>query len=447
MSKDTLAVVGGGFTGLWTALLAKQRDPNRPVTLFEAGRVGQGASGASAGLVDPCPTYSWTHGQRLWPDEIDQIGRLAASNLAGLIQDLARHDIDCRMRLPGRLLLATQPHQVPWLLQAAAVWHGHPSARLLDRHDTRSATGTGHYVAALHERPGVGSLDPVALVAGLRAACLSAGVRVIEHRPVVGLDGNGSGVELVARFDPGMVGRLPFDQVALATGAARSLLPAVRKRVLPAFAYWIESRPLTRSQVARLGWFNGCDTFSECGYRFHYGRIVRGAGGSVRLLWGGRDAVVHLASERRVARHPAWSQRQRTFNRLLADFRVAFPALADLRFQRGHGAAVDLCAWHHPFYGTRFDGRVAFAAGFSGVGIVPSRFAAQVMLDLLAEPGHGLTELTALRMVRELPRAMPPEPARWLAAQVTRAAAGHADASGGHRGPWLRLLDRAGFGY
>jgi hypothetical protein len=94
--------------------------------------------------------------------------------------------------------------------------------------------------------------------------------------------------------------------------------------------------------------------------------------------------------------------------------------------------------------GTRYSGRLAWAVGYTGLGVGASRFGARVALDLLS--GRP-TERTRLTLVRRAPFPFPPEPLRWAAVAATRRALARADAHGGRRGPWLRLLDRFGIGF
>ena len=105
---------------------------------------------------------------------------------------------------------------------------------------------------------------------------------------------------------------------------------------------------------------------------------------------------------------------------------------------------IDTCTRFAAFYGTAYDGRVAYTQGFTGLGVAATRFAADVMLDLLA--GED-TERTRLRMVRERPVPFPPEPVRFTGVQLTRWSMARADVNGGRPNLWLRGLDRLGLGF
>ncbi len=105
---------------------------------------------------------------------------------------------------------------------------------------------------------------------------------------------------------------------------------------------------------------------------------------------------------------------------------------------------IDTCTRFTAFFGTAYDGRVAYALGYTGLGVAATRFGADVALDLLA--GEE-TERTRLRMVRERPLPFPPEPLRYAGVQLTRWSLARADANAGRRNLWLRTLDRAGLGF
>ncbi len=141
----------------------------------------------------------------------------------------------------------------------------------------------------------------------------------------------------------------------------------------------------------------------------------------------------------------ARDQRPETFARLAADFFGTFPQLSgEVRFTHAWGGVIDTCSRFCAFYGTAYGGRLAYAAGYTGMGVGASRFGANVILDLLS---GEQTERTALSMVRAKPLPFPPEPVRSAVIQLTRASLARADGNGGRRDVWLRVLDRLGLGF
>jgi glycine/D-amino acid oxidase-like deaminating enzyme len=251
-----------------------------------------------------------------------------------------------------------------------------------------------------------------------------------EATPVEAMRRDNDSVELRTPY-----GAVTARQVALGTGALSPLLRRLAARVVPVWDYALVTEPLTAAQRSAIGWADR-HGMADAGNLFHYYRLTEDG----RILWGGYDAVYRFGSRIDEAN----SNNPDTFLRLAEHFFTTFPQLEGLRFSYAWGGVIDTCTRFCPFWGQAFDGRLAYVAGYTGLGVGASRFGAQVMLDLLAgEP----TALTALRMVRTKPLPFPPEPARWAGIELTRRAAARADANEGRRGLWLRTLDRFGLGF
>jgi glycine/D-amino acid oxidase-like deaminating enzyme len=116
-----LAVIGGGYSGLWTALRAKERNPSLDVVLVEAGRVGGAASGRNGGFCAASITHGLGNGLERWPDEIADLERIGHENLDGIQQTVARYGIDCDFERTGEMHVATEPYQVDYLQEEAEV--------------------------------------------------------------------------------------------------------------------------------------------------------------------------------------------------------------------------------------------------------------------------------------------------------------------------------------
>lgn len=426
-----LVVVGGGFSGLWTALRAVERDPGRRVVLLEAGRCGDQASGRNGGFAAASLTHGFGNGRARWPDELARLDEMGAANLREIARTVARHRIDCDWQPVGELTVASRPHEVDELAELAGALReaGH-RADLLDRDQVRAELASPTYLAGLLEPDATALVEPARLAWGLRQACLEAGVVIHEASPVERLEREGPG--MVAHAGAGVV-RAPH--VALATNAFRPLLRRLRLMTVPVYDYVLMTEPLSREQKAAIGWEHrqGVGDASNC---FHYYRLTR----DDRILWGGYDAVYHYGS--RIA--PRLEQHGPTHQLIAQHFFETFPQLAGLRFSHRWAGVIDTCTRFAAFFGTAHRGRVAYALGFTGLGVAATRFGADVMLDLLS--GEE-TERTALRMVRERPLPFPPEPFRAAGINLTRRAMVSADARGGRRNLWLRALDRAGLGF
>jgi glycine/D-amino acid oxidase-like deaminating enzyme len=338
--------------------------------------------------------------------------------------------IDCDFVRTGSLSVATADHQVADLAdeRAAASAVGQ-TLTLLDEPALRERILSPTYRGALFD-PDCALVEPARLAWGLREACLRAGVRIAEHTRVVGLARHGEGVEL--RTCTGAVGAR---QVVLATNAARPLLRRLRLMTVPVYDYALMTEPLSAEQRSEIGWL-GREGISDRTNKFHYYRTTRDG----RILWGGYDAVYHYASRQR----PHYEQRPETFETLAEHFFETFPQLEGLRFTHRWGGVIDTCSRFTAFHGTAYDRRVAYALGFTGLGVGATRFAAEVALDQLA--GQE-TRRTRLRMVRERPVPFPPEPLRWAGIRATTWSLEQADRHDGRPNAWLRAMDRLGLGF
>ncbi len=423
--RADLAVVGAGFTGLWTALLAKKADPARKVTVLEAETASWAASGRNGGFCEASLTHGEANGRARFPASYPQLHQLGMDNLDAIERFVADRSVDCGWERTGALSVATQPWQLAEMRCQGAAPTGWLGAEAV-KAEVRSPT----YLGGLWEREGCAMVNPARLAWAIREACLEAGVRIAEHSPVLGLADNRSGVELRTP-----AGTLLAERVALATNAFEPFVRRVRYRIVPVYDYVLVTEPLTSRQLASVGWEHR-QGVSDAGNQFHYYRLTA----DDRILWGGFDAVYHYG--RKVK--PEYDQRPATFRLLARHFYETFPQLEDLRFTHRWGGAIDTCGRFCAFFGTAHRGRVAYAAGYTGLGVGASRFGAQVMLDLLSGARTARTELD---LVRSKPVPFPPEPLAWAVVQATRWSIARADARDGRRNGWLRLLDALGLGF
>ncbi len=424
LAADTsadLAIVGGGFSGLWTAVLAKERDPGREVVLLEGDRIGWAASGRNGGFCSASLTHGRENGERRFPREIETLERLGRQNLDELEASVVRYGIDCDFRRAGALSVATEPYQVELVRQL--------DGQFLDQDAIRAEIDSPTFLAANLQPEGTALIDPAALAWGLADAADSLGVRIYEGTPVAGIE---SGGELSLRT-PG--GRVRADRIALGTNAFPSLIRRMRLFTVPVYDYVLVTEPLSADQLAAIGWRNG-QGVDDVANQFHYFRMTA----DHRILWGGYDAIYYFGRRLRAS----YDQRPATFERLAGQFFETFPQLTGLRFSHRWGGAIDTCTRFSAFFGTAHAGRSAYALGYTGLGVGATRFGADVMLDLL--DGRP-TERTELEMVRTKPLPFPPEPFAFAGIEATRRALASADRHEGRRNAWLRTLDRLGLGF
>ena len=417
-----LAIVGGGFSGLWTALLARERHPDWDIVLAEGARLGWAASGRNGGFCAATLTHGERNGQRLFPDEAGELRALGRANLDGIEQAIAAHQIDCDFSRAGALVVATEPHQVGWL-------RAEPG-ELLDADAVRAEVNSPTYLAGRYDPRDTALVNPARLAWGLARAAEAAGVRILEQTPVLGIGRNGTRLALATPH-----ATITARKAALGTNAFRSLVRRVRLHTVPVYDHALVTEPLSASQLDSIGWRHR-QGVSDLANQFHYYRLTA----DNRILWGGYDAIYHYGRHIR----SRYDQRPATTRILAEHFFQTFPQLEGLRFTHQWGGAIDTCTRFCAFFGTAHHGDVAYALGYTGLGVGATRFGAQVMLDLLdGEP----TPRTSLQMVRSRPLPFPPEPLAYAGIQLTRRSLAQADGRQGERNLLLRTLDRFGLGY
>ena len=426
-----LVIVGAGFTGLWTALLAHDVDPDRDIVVVERTRVADGGTGRNGGFVAASITHGFGNGLSRWPDELPALLTLGQRNLEDIETFVKLNGIDCDFRRSGEIDVAVAEHQVVELREAVRDMQAFGlDVDFMDTDELRTQIKSPTYLAGLRDRDSVALVDPAKLAWGLLATAKLRGIRVFENTEVIDFEDQSDRVVFSTEHH-----RITAQKAIIATNAFPSLIPAVRHRVVPVYDYVLMTEPLTDSQWSDLGWANR-EGLSDAGNQFHYYRPTADG----RILWGGYDAVYHSGN----GFGPQFENDNDSYERLATHFLQTFPQLEGVRFTHAWGGAIDTCSRFTAFWGTEAGGKVAYVAGFTGLGVGASRFAGQVTLDLL--DGHD-TARTRLEMVQSKPLPFPPEPLRTLGIKWTTMSLQRADAKGGKRNLWLRTLDRLGLGF
>jgi glycine/D-amino acid oxidase-like deaminating enzyme len=432
--RADVAIVGAGYTGLWTAHALLDNDPSLTIVVCEQDNVGYAASGRNGGFLDTSLTHGLLNGLKHFPDEIDTLERLAADNFAGMQKFFSEHEVDCDFEPVAMLEVATREHEVEGLADYAEIHraHGH-DAELLNATQAQELLHSPKLLGAVRRSGAGGTLDPAKLVRELARTARARGVAIYEGSPVSGIEATGSVTHgLVVRTTWGSV---TARRVVLATNAhTAALLPAAGHRYVPVYDYVLVSDVLTPEQRTAIGWA-GREGASDSGNRFHYFRLTP----DDRILWGGYDAVYRW----RGPIGPEHDQDAGTHGVLERNFADLFPDLADLRFPYRWGGAIATTSRFTVTFGSKHDGRLVYALGYTGLGVGASRFAGHVLADLLQVPDSNLLKLS---MVAKAPFPFPPEPLRYGAIALTRHALAKADDSG-RRGLWLSALDRIGIGF
>jgi glycine/D-amino acid oxidase-like deaminating enzyme len=428
-----LCIVGGGYTGLWTAIIAKERDPSRDVILIDAHEVGSAASGRNGGFMDSSLTHGVANAQQRFPDEVNVLEELGLHNLNEIESAIRRYNIDCDYERTGAIDVATSSHPASYLAELRDDYQQlrslGQSVEWLDQETLRSQVHSPTYSGGLWRKDRAALVDPARLAWGLKTAAESLGVRIYEDSKATSVEKDGVGVLVDTPL-----GRVRAGKVALGTNAFKPLLKRLGHYVAPVYDYCLVTEPLTPAQLASLGWQNR-QGISDIPNQFHYYRLTA----DNRILWGGYDAMYYFRGKM----NTELESRPESWALLSQHFFQTFPQLEGVRFSHAWGGAIDTCTRFSVFWGRAMGGRVAYALGYTGLGTASTRFGAEVMLDLL---DGRRSKATATKFVQDKPLPFPPEPFRFAGIQATRWSLDREDKTG-KRNVWLKSLDRLGLGF
>jgi glycine/D-amino acid oxidase-like deaminating enzyme len=425
-----LVIVGAGFTGLWTAILAKDINPACDVVIIDAHDIGYGASSRNGGFISESLTHGLAHGLSLWPKEMQQLLEYGRTNFAEIQEFVRSENIDAELVACGKTAVATRPHEVD-ALKASVELHNAwgETAEFLTRDEMKSDVHSPTFLAGMRVHTGGGLMNPAKLLSGLTRSALRRGIRIYVNSPVNNLNDSAQKVRVESK-----AGSLSAQHVVLATNAFTPLKNSIKHRVMPIFDHVLATQPLTAAQLDSIGWKQG-QGLTDSGNQFHYFRKTADG----RILWGGYDANYYYGNDTR----PIRETRPASHELLATQFVETFPTLEGINFEYKWAGLIDSTSRFTPFYDVSRTGRVGTVVGFTGLGVGSSRFGAKVILDLLWKRD---TDLVNLEMVRRKPFPIPPEPVRYPVVAFTRWSLTREDKTG-KRGLWLRLLDFFGVGF
>jgi glycine/D-amino acid oxidase-like deaminating enzyme len=432
VSADVV-IVGGGFSGLWTAIALTDTDPGLRVVVLEAETVGYGASGRNGGFCSSSLTHGLANGIRHFPDELAFLEREGVANLRALVDFTRTNRIDCDLEQTGILDVADHPHQVDefkaWVDEAAA-WGD--ELEFMDRERIRDEVHSPLWLGGLYRAPGRDAiLDPAKLVRGLARVCEERGVTIHEGSRVRSVAREAGRVRVRTAAGPSIAA----GHVVVATSAYSGWMRRLLAQFVPVYDYVLVSDPLSADQRESIGWGRR-QGMADANNQFHYFRLTA----DDRILWGGYDAIYHFGN----GVGPQFDRRPTTFAKLEGHFRAAFPQLADVGFPYRWGGAIDTTSRFTVTFGQALGGRLTYALGYTGLGVGASRWAGGVVRDFILRPD---SELLQLRFVQSRPIPFPPEPLRSAAVQAVRWELDRADRNEGRRGLLLRTLDALGIGF
>jgi glycine/D-amino acid oxidase-like deaminating enzyme len=392
-----VCIVGGGFTGLWTALAAKERDPSKTVVVLEAERCGAGPSGRNGGFL-----HGYWAGIERAQSVLGESGALAVARAGeGIIPAVRALGADVWLHETGMLSVSTTPAQDLSLdaSVAAAAAVGSPEQAVPLDHDELAERIRSPAFRRGVFFPECATVQPARLVRVLRSKAIGAGVIVHEGTRAVHVEDGFVGAE---------GGHVHADAVVMAVNAAATGWRPVRRHVTNFGSYVVLTEPVPEL-LAEIGWTGG-EAVVDGRMFIHYfrttddGRVLMGSG-SGPIGFGGRvdGRFTHDA--------PTAARAELGLRRLL-------PGLAGARIERAWGGPIDVSADHMPFFGTVAGTRIHFGLGYSGNGVGPSWLGGQILASLALGRDD---EWTSLPLVRR-PASLPPEPFKRIGGGLVRAA-------------------------
>lgn len=423
-----LAIVGGGFTGLWAAIQAKEHDPSLKVVLIEADRIAFGASGRPGGIISTSIMHGLKNAVRVFPDDLAELERLGKENLDGFRETIERHDIDADLEWNGEMTAAVSDDAIPELREEFELHrqHGH-NVEFLEGEALRREINSPVFRAAMWSHERSGTVQPAKLAWGLKRAALALGVEIYEHTPLRTLKSQGGGLIITTPE-----ASIRADRVLLGTNAWAAGHPSIRRRVITMRDHVLATEPLTDEQLARVGWKSRQGLYDNR-TELNYFRLTK----ENRIVFGG-SVGYHYAGNT----DPESDKHLDTYRGLARDFFDKFPQLSDVRFTHVWGGPIDYCTRYSMFFQQLYGGKAVYVGGYTGFGVGGTRFGARIGVALLL--GQDLPELK-LDIVRKLPTWVPPEPFRWIGAQITLYVLKDVDTKGGWRRGWINLITRLGF--
>jgi glycine/D-amino acid oxidase-like deaminating enzyme len=415
-----VVIVGGGYTGMWTAYFLKESEPGIQISLLEREECGAGPSGRNGGFLSG------------WWDELPELvrrfgdeGALAACRAVGRsVSDIGvwcqRHGVDAWFTHKGYLQVASSPSQEgSWSDSVAAARRLGVGEEFqpLSPAEVRERCESPALGGGVLMRDGA-TVHPARLARGLRRVLLERGVRIYERTRVDRLEhrapgSHGSGRSgVVAVTDTGTV---RAEQAVMGINAWATRWPGLRRSIVTWGSHIVLTAPAPE-KLAELGWDGEC--ISDYRTALHYfrttpdGRVAFGGGGGRASWLGGVGPGVDL--------DPA------SIGRAARGLRRIFPSLHDVPLEVAWGGPIDVSPTHLPFFGTLRPGNVHFAMGYTGNGVAPSHLAGQIMAALVLGRKDGVA---ALPLVGYRPQGFPPEPLRSLGAHIVRHAIIRRDAA------------------
>ena len=394
-----VAILGAGFSGLWTAYYLLRRDPSLRVGVLEKEIAGFGASGRNGGwctagfplgmhwFADRYGRDAARDVQFAMYDTVDEVSRVAQAE--GIVIDYAKG---------GSLRIAQGKHQLPAIqngLKSYQEFELEDQVEYLDARQTAERVNIAGALASLWSR-NTAVIHPAKLARGLARAVERLGGTIYEQTAVTRFT---TGAHPVLHTDRG---NARAKTIVLAAEAYLSQLPQMRRRVLPAYSLIALTEPLSASDWEAIGW-ESRECISSAAFMVNY--LSKTADG--RILFGGRGAPYHFASKIR----DEYDRHEPTHHMLQDNVRTWFPTLKDVKFTHSWGGPLGWPRDYVPTIGYDPQEGLATAYGYTGVGVATANLSGRILADLITRTD---SDVTRLPFVNLRGKSWEPEPLRFL---------------------------------
>jgi glycine/D-amino acid oxidase-like deaminating enzyme len=428
--RADVCIVGGGYTGMWTAYFLKQAEPSLDVVVVERSWAGSGASGHNDGYAMTLLDMSHHHlVERHGPERAAAAHEAVARSVIEIGDFCEAQGVDAEYERNGFAALAVNDGQM-WRLEKdleAARAMGADDFTLYEGDEARAVIGSPVVRAALREERSA-LLNPQKLARGLARTLQDMGVRIFERSPATQIE---SGRVTTDR------GAVEAGRIVVATNAYQHTIDQFRGKVVPIWSYAMVTEPLSDEQLARVEW-PGREGFEDKRNFITIGRFAA----DNRVIFGGRLAPYFYGADMDT-RH---MRNEHVFDQIRGAWREFFPMWADLDFTHAYGGCVAITSTFLPYVGS-LGGGVFYGYGYNGHGVAPSHTVGRTLCDLVLERDSEYTGLVFVDQEKE-PR-VPPEPLAFLGTRLTMALLERQDRrmdSGGGVGEMdplmLRLMNR-----
>src|ERR1700674_11479 len=406
LKQDTTAdvvIVGGGFTGLWTAYFLNKANPDLGIVVLEQDICGGGPSGRNGGFAsgwwDELSGLVTLYG----PEAAVRGCRAISSSIEAIGTFCDEHGVDAWYRRGGYMYAITAAAHEPVceeLVKLAREVGAPEELSELSAAEVRARCASPAFRGGAFMRDGA-SVQPARLVRGLRRVVLERGVKIYEGTTATGLQAGPPAIVTTPR------GTVRAKNAVLALNAWATGWPQLRRRLVAWSSYIVLTAPAP-DRLAAIGWTGG-ELISDFRTSLRYFRTTRDG----RIAFGGGGGRARPTID------DAFTRDARAVAQAAQGFRLMFPTFADVPLEDAWGGPIDVSPTHLPVFGSLEPGNLFYALGYTGNGVAPTHLAGQVLSDLVL--GRD-TDTARLPMVNPAPRLFPRQPFRsWGAAVVRRA--------------------------